>query len=473
MKSILYVSSEVSPFSSSGGLGDVIGALPKTLYELDNKLDIRVVSPLYSMVGEKYRSKMKFEKSFNVKVGWRNQYCGVFSMDYENVKWYFIDNEYYFKRDKLYAYYDDGERFSYFSKAVLEMMKQLEFFPDVMHCNDWQTAYSVVLLSKVYSKIEEYKNIKSVFTIHNIQYQGFFGNETLGDIFDIGMDYYCVLDYNHCVNLMKGAVECANKVTTVSPRYSKEIQTEEYSFGLSPILREHSYKLVGLINGIDYDVYNPVTDTIIPYNFSIDDLTGKRKNKKELMKKLGLKHIDYPLISMITRLVEPKGVDLVKDVIDKILQNDVNFVLLGTGDDYYEKYFESLNSKYPGKCKCIISYDRKLAQLIYAGSDIFLMPSKSEACGLAQMIASRYGTVPVVHETGGLYDTIKSYTNSKNGNGFTFVNYNSDELKESIINCLSLYDNTRKWHTLEKKIMQVDFSWKQSANEYLQMYNKI
>lgn len=471
MNSILYVTSEVSPFAVTGGLGDVMGALPMTIKkEYDS--DVRVVCPCYRVVKEKYYSKLKLIQIFNVKVGWRNQYCGIYALESNDVIYYFVDNEYYFNRDTLYGQFDDGERFAFFSKAVLEMIDKIKFYPDILHCNDWQTAYASVLLKYNYN-YGKYKDIKSVFTIHNIQYQGIFDNSTLGNIFDVNEAAYPMMDFNYSVNLLKGAVECADYVTTVSKKYSEEIKTDAYSYGLTNILRNNDYKLTGIVNGIDYDINNPETDKLISYNFSSDNLEGKKKNKTEMLKSFGLKNPKRPLVSMITRLVEPKGINIVKDVIEGFIKDDINFVLLGTGDREYEDYFRSLNDKYPDHCKCIISFDKVLAQKIYASSDMFLMPSQSEACGIAQMIASRYGTLPIVHAVGGLYDTIKSCIDNPEGNGFTFADFTSDALKECLKSSILCYNNQVLWNKLIVKVMNVDFSWGNSAKKYMELYNNL
>lgn len=472
VKSILYAAGEAQPFASTGGLGDVMGALPATIRRNHPDCDVRAVMPLYSKISDKFRSKMTFLRWITVNLGWRTIYCGIFMLEHEGVKWYFIDNEHYFNRQSLYGDFDDGEKFAYFSLCVLEMMRALDFYPDILHCNDWQTALAVILLKQRYEKISEYSKVRAVFTIHNIQYQGVFGMDNLGDLFSLSVNDKGIVDYNGALNLTKGAVVCADKVTTVSPQYAKEIQTPEYSYGLHYITQMYSYKITGIVNGIDYDAWNPKTDKSLPANYSPRGLKNKSVCKEELQKRLGIEvRPDVPVISMITRLVEPKGVDLVRCVIDEIMKDDVQFVLLGTGDYDYEQFFGSLNSVYGNKYRAIINFDRDLSRLIYAGSDMFLMPSRSEACGLAQMIASRYGTVPIVHETGGLFDTIKPYKNG--GNGFTFANYNAHDMLYVIREAERLYYDKESWKRLQIKAMNTDFTWDKSAESYYTLYDSI
>ncbi len=472
VKSILYAAGEAQPFASTGGLGDVMGALPATIKANHPDCDVRAVMPLYSKISDTYRSQMTFLRWTTVNLGWRTIYVGIFSLEYNGVKWYFIDNEHYFNRQSLYGDFDDGEKFAYFSTCVLELMRAIDFFPDILHCNDWQTALSVILLKQRYCRIPEYAKVRAIFTIHNIQYQGVYGMETLGDTFSLSVDDRGVVDYNGTLNLTKGAVVCADKVTTVSPQYSKEIQTPELSYGLHYITQMYSYKLTGIVNGIDYDAWNPATDKALPANYSTRSLKNKAVCKAELQKQLGLDiNPDVPVISMITRLVEPKGVDLVKCIINDLMQDNVQFVLLGTGDHEYEHFFGTLNNWYAKKYKAVINFDRNLSRLIYAGSDLFLMPSRSEACGLAQMIASRYGTIPVIHETGGLYDTIKPYKNG--GNGFTFANYNAHDMLYVLREAESLYTDKKAWKALQLKAMKTDFTWDKSAESYYTLYDSI
>ena len=474
MKKILYAGAEVMPFAATGGLGDVLGSLPAAVKRKNPDCDVRVVMPLYGQIKAEWRDKMTFVKYLMVPLAWRSLYCGIFSLEKDGVTFYFLDNEYYFKRNALYGSYDDAERFAFFSVAVLEMMRVLNFYPDVLHANDWQTALTVIKLKRAYAERPDYKNIKAVYTIHNIEYQGVYSKEILGDVFDLRGEDANIVDYNGALNLTKGAVVCADYVTTVSPNYAKEIQTETYSCGLHHILREYAYKIDGIVNGIDYDYYNPQEDPDIPNAFYWRALSGKKKNKEALQKQFGLDvNPDVPVIAMISRMASHKGFDLVLSIFDELMQDDVQFILLGTGEPQYEAFFAESAKRYPGKASINLTYNRALSKIIYAGSDIFLMPSKSEACGLSQMIASRYGSVPVVRETGGLFDTIKPYGVDRSGNGFTFASYNAHDMLHVIREAETLFRDKDNWKTLVKKVMRVDFSWDGSADKYIACYNKL
>ena len=474
MKKILYAGAEVMPFAATGGLGDVLGSLPAAVKRKNPDCDVRVVMPLYGQIKAEWRDKMTFVKYLMVPLAWRSLYCGIFSIEKDGVTFYFLDNEYYFKRNALYGSYDDAERFAFFSVAILEMMRVLNFYPDVLHANDWQTALTVIKLKRAYAERPDYKNIKAVYTIHNIEYQGVYSKEILGDVFDLRGEDANIVDYNGALNLTKGAVVCADYVTTVSPNYAKEIQTETYSCGLHHILREYAYKIDGIVNGIDYDYYNPQEDPDIPNAFYWRALSGKKKNKEALQKQFGLDvNPDVPVIAMISRMASHKGFDLVLSIFDELMQDDVQFILLGTGEPQYEAFFAESAKRYPGKASINLTYNRALSKIIYAGSDIFLMPSKSEACGLSQMIASRYGSVPVVRETGGLFDTIKPYGVDRSGNGFTFASYNAHDMLHVIREAETLFRDKYNWKTLVKKVMRVDFSWDGSADKYIACYNKL
>ncbi len=471
MKKILFTASEAVPFASTGGLGDVIGSLPAALKQSDENLDVRVILPLYAGMDKQFREKLTFVAETTVRLSWRNQYCGIFSYDYNDVTYYFIDNEYYFKRNFLYGEFDDAERFAFFSKTVLEVMPVIDFFPDILHANDWQTALSVIYLEKKFRQNSRYADIKSVFTIHNIQYQGIYGFELLGDIFDLDVYSAQTVEYDGSINLLKGAVVCADMVTTVSPTYAKEILSPKFSHGLHYVLEMYKGKLCGILNGIDGEYYNPLKDSELFANYSYDKTEDKARNKTELQKLLGLpEKPDTPLLAMITRLTDHKGLDLMTLAAEDILKEDVQFVILGKGDAYFENFFRNLSARFPQKAKAIIAFDKTLAKRIYAGADMFLMPSKSEPCGLAQMIASRYGTVPIIHETGGLYDSIKDVGCEGGGNGFTFSAYSAWNMLCTVKRALEMYRNKEEWNALVKKIMQYDFSWKKSAEEYLKLY---
>lgn len=432
--------------------------------------------PLYGDISDKYRSQMRFLMNFNVPLAWRNQYCGVFSLKADGVTFYFIDNEYYFKRSGLYGFYDDGERFAYFSKAALEMMVHLDYYPEILHCHDWQTALSVVYLKTLYANRYGYDHIKALFTIHNIEYQGKYGYDCLGDLFGLPESVKPALDYDGCLNLMKGAIQFSDRFSTVSRMYANEIKNPFFAHGLQYAICENEFKLTGILNGIDETVYNPETDEKLFRNYSADDTRGKGVCKKELQKMLGLpEKDDAPLISIISRLVPAKGLDLVKCVIEELLAENVQVVILGKGEGDYEDYFRMLADRYSGKCRAIIAYNKDLASKIYSASDIFLMPSKQEPCGLSQMIACRYGAVPVVRATGGLFDSISPYNNDmrNGGNGFVFGNYNAHEMLYVIKDAVYTFGNKDEWRGIMKRAMTTDFSWKKSSGEYEKLYDNM
>ena len=469
---IIFLGSEAAPFIATGGLADVLGSLPKALAKNKN-LDVSVILPLYSNISEEFKSKFKFLTNFNVSVAWRWQYAGVFFYEYQGVKFYFIDNEYYFKRDgNIYGFYDDGERFAYFSRAALDTIARLDIYPDVMHCNDWQTASAIIYLKGMYYGDERYRNIKTVFTIHNIEYQGVFGMDTYESLFGFTSVIKNFIEFNNCVNLMKGAIEMTDIVSTVSPTYAEEIKSSYYAHGLENIINRNAQKLSGILNGIDIDYYNPKTDKCLFKNYSEKDLSGKAVCKAELQNMLSLPvRDDVPIIAIISRLVSHKGLDLVRQVLESLLSQDVQVVILGKGEIGYENYFTHISHTYQGKCATIIAYNQDLSRKIYSGADIFLMPSKSEPCGLSQMIASRYGTVPVVRETGGLNDSIKAYTGVK-GNGFTFADYNAHDMLYVINEAIKTYRDKRAWADVQNRAMTTDFSWNNQAEEYLKLYSK-
>lgn len=468
---ILFATSEALPFAMSGGLADVSGALPKALRR--RLVGCRVVMPLYGTIKQELREKMTFVGSVTVPVSWRRQYCGIFEAHLDGVIYYLLDNEYYFKRDMLYGHYDDAERFAFFSRAVLEILPYIDFKPDIIHCNDWQTAMVPVYLNEFYKANPMYSDIKTVFTIHNIQYQGKYGMELYNDLLGLLPGRESLVEYDGCVNLMKAAIQCADKVTTVSPTYAREILEPYYSHGLDNILKQFTYKLTGIVNGIDYDVYNPETDPMIFKNFTADTLCDKAVNKAELQKQMGLpQKKDTPLVGIVTRLVKHKGLDLVKHVFEEILQADVQFAILGSGEYEFENFFYEIAQKYPDKVGLKIGFDATLAHRIYAGADIFLMPSKSEPCGLAQMVALRYGTVPIVRETGGLNDTITD-SGDGNGNGFTFKNFNAHEMQNAVWRALEGYSDKKGWDTLRRRGMNCNNSWGASAGAYIGLYKEL
>ncbi len=468
---ILFVASEARPFIASGGLADVAGSLPKALCDSGN--ECRVVIPLYKNIPQQFREKMEFVRNFNVPLAWRNQYCGVFKMCHQGVVYYFLDNEYYFKRDNLYGYYDDAERFAFFSKASMEMLNYIDYDPDIVHTNDWHTALVPVYLNTFYRSIPKYHDIKTVFTIHNIQYQGQYGMEIAWDVLGIPEYQHPILEYNGCLNMMKAAIVQVNVVNTVSPSYAVEIHDPWFSHGLDPILNMKGNRVIGILNGIDVAANDPKTDQDIYKNYDIKTLDDKKVNKVELMKEMGLEpNEDRMLIGMVTRFASHKGLDLVKYIFDDLMRDQVSVVVLGSGEKVYEDFFREMQYRYAGRMSVKIGFLPALSKKIYAGADVFLMPSKSEPCGLAQMVAARYGTLPIVRETGGLKDSIHDM-GTENGNGFTFKTYNAHDMLGAIQRAEGLYGNKPLWKDAMTAAMSCDFSWDKSAGEYVRMYQMI
>ena len=469
---VLFCSSEALPFAASGGLGDVAGSLPQALRT--RLIGCRVVMPLYEDIPQELKNEMRFVTSLSVPVAWRRQYCGIFEAKAGGVIYYLIDNQYYFKRSGLYGHYDDAERFAFLSRAALEMLPYIDFKPDIIHCNDWQTALVPVYYRLFYANNDWYRGIKTIITIHNIQYQGKYGLELIKDVLGIPESETSLLEYDGCVNMLKGAIECANWVSTVSPTYAQEILNPWYSHDLDGILKERSWKLSGILNGIDVINYDPATDKNIYANYSADDFSAKAENKQKLQERLGLAQDgDVPLIGMVTRMVSHKGLDLVKEALDQLMwETNVQFVILGSGDWEYESFFKDMQNKYPGRLVACFGFVPELSRKIYAGADIFLMPSKSEPCGLSQMIALRYGTIPVVRETGGLKDSIQDSGDGQ-GNGFTFKAYNSGDMLHAIHRALEGYAHPEGWKILVDRAMRCDNSWGKSANEYIRLYRDL
>lgn len=470
---VLFATSEAYPFMKVGGLGDVAYALPKALIKLG--MDVRVILPLYNDIPEKFKSQMQYLTHFDVPVGFKTEYCGIMYLEYDSIPFYFIDNEYYFKRKGAYGYDDDGERFSYFSKAILRAINFIpDFTPDVIHCNDWQTAILPVLLKDHYRFYGNYSNIKTVYTIHNLRYQGRFGKEVLAGLLNLNDGYYSddALKYYEDINYMKGGITFADWVTTVSKTYAEEIRTPEYGEGLHGLLHINQEKLSGIVNGIDFDLFNPETDKLIKYNFSADAMDNKALNKAELQKNLGLEvNPTIPMIGLVSRLVDQKGLDLIAHILEELMVHDVQFVVLGTGDSRYEDMFKYYAWKYPTKLSANIMYDNTLAQNIYASCDLFLMPSLFEPCGIGQMIALRYGSIPIVRETGGLKDTVQAFNEyTSEGNGFSFTYYNAHDMLFTIKRALFMYHNKSIWKKLMKTAMSIDNSWEKSALEYEDVY---
>lgn len=468
---ILYAASEALPFIASGGLADVAGSLPAALKK--EGAECRVVMPLYSDIKQELRDRMTHVAHFNVPLAWRNQYCGLFEAEVNGVQYYLLDNEYYFKRSGIYGFFDDAERFVFFSKAILEMVAHIDYSPDIISCNDWQTAMVPVFLNVFYRGIEKFRNIKTVFTIHNIAYQGKYGKEIGTDIAGLPPHAMPIIEYDKDINMIKGAIDQCDMVTTVSPTYATEILDSWFGFGLDRVLREKQYKLCGILNGIDIKSYDPASDPEIYKNYSASRPKGKAVNKAELQKLLNLE-VDpaRPMVAMISRLVGMKGLDLVRYIFDAMMAEGIQFVVLGTGDFIYENFFADMAQKYPGMVAMRKGFVPDLARKIYAGADILLMPSKSEPCGLAQMVSLRYGTIPIVRETGGLVDSIVDL-GGEGGNGFTFKTYNAHDMLGAVKRAVELYHHEDAWHKAVVHAMKCDFSWRQSAVRYMEMYKKV
>ncbi|HOG52733.1 MAG TPA: glycogen synthase GlgA [Bacillota bacterium] len=475
---ILFISSEAVPFCKTGGLADVAGSLTPKLADMG--AEVRVILPLYGSIGSVWRERMSEELEFTVNLGWRKQYCGVKTLEHSGIKWHFVDNEFYYRRESLYGYGDDGERFCFLSKAALDMLPLLGFQPDIIHCNDWQTALVPILLHAGFKATPQLNRAKSVFTIHSMAYQGVLSPSVIDDILGLSKAEYFrtdSLEFNGAANLMKGAIIYSDAVTTVSRSYAEEIKTSWYGEGLDGLLRQYSHKLSGIVNGIDTKSYDPATDRHIFMNYDRDHMAGKANNKSGVQQMLGLNQgQDKVLMSLITRLITQKGLDLVIRIAEEVLQDpETEIAVLGTGEPRYEDYFRALAARHPGRVSAKIYFDEDLARKLYAGSDIFLMPSSFEPCGLSQLISMRYGTLPIVRETGGLKDTVVPYnTFTGEGTGFSFGNYNAHELLDTIWRAIAVYRYERKaWDKLVYNAMSVDSSWEKAAGEYLKLYRSL
>ena len=471
---ILFMTSEAAPFSASGGLGDVMGALPKAMLDLAEIEEVSCILPLYQSLKEEHRAKLTKLIDISFYLGWRSTGASIYSIALNGVTYYFVENHYYFSRSAFYGEHDDGERFAFFSRAVIEFIKQSGLIPDVLHANDWQSALGVVYLKTIFQKDSELSKIRTVYTIHNIEYQGKFPLHIIDDVFGISSEFANILTYDGCANLMKAAIVCSDYVTTVSPNYAKELRYDFFSFGLSPIVRDYENKIDGIINGIDYSVFSPEGGVEISYPFGIENLKeGKNKNKLAFQKELGLcEDVSIPLLVVITRLASQKGIDLLLHIADELLQEKMQLVVLGTGDKDYEEALVAIQDRYPDKMRALIKFDRALSKRMYASADIFLMPSKSEPCGLAQMISCSYGTIPIVRAVGGLYDTITPYGEA-NSIGFTFDNYNAHEFLFKIKEALGVYQNADEWDSLVLRAKAKRFTWDDSAQCYLDIYKKL
>ncbi|AIQ53046.1 glycogen synthase GlgA [Paenibacillus sp. FSL R7-0331] len=469
----LFAAAEAHPFVKTGGLADVIGALPKALKGAG--VDVRVILPKYKGIPEAYTAQMEHVAVVDVPVGWRSQYCGIERIIFEGIPVYFIDNEYYFGRDGIYGYMDDGERFAFYNRAVLECLPAIDFQPDVLHCHDWHAAVIPMLLKAHYRHLEFYSGMRTVFTIHNLLYQGVFPYSVLGELLGLDHSYYDSVEYYGNINYMKAGIVHSDHVTTVSPTYAEEIRTQYYGYGLDGLLNHRAESLSGIVNGIDTKSYNPNTDNKIFTKYR-SNLAKKAENKLGLQQELGLPVAPYiPMVAMVTRLVDSKGLDLLTRVLDEILYyDDIQFVLLGTGDETYERWFREAAWRYPTKLSSQILFNDALSRKIYAASDIFLMPSKFEPCGISQLLALRYGSIPVVRETGGLNDTVQSYIEETGqGNGFTFKDYNAHDMMFTLRRAVSLYHKPEHWKKVTKNAFAGDYSWNVSAQQYIDIYNKI
>lgn len=470
---ILYVTSEAAPFSASGGLGDVLGALPHAVSALNSDNCVSVILPLYGSLKEEHRIRLSKVCDLEFRLSWRKTGASIYQILEGGVKYYFIENHYYFDRKQLYGEYDDAERFAFFSTAVVEFMKQTGIVPDVLHANDWQSALAIVLLKTEYAHFERLAKVKTVYTIHNIEYQGKFNPYILGDVFGMDTAHYHLLEFDGCINLMKGAMMSADYITTVSPNYALELSYDYFAFGLSGIVNACSFKMSGIINGIDYAAFSPENGVDIAFPYSIKNLKeGKMKNKLALQRELGLpENPEVPLYVMITRLASQKGIDLLLHVLDEFLEENVQVVVLGTGEREYEDALRAVEERHQNM-RALIRFDRALSKRMYAAADFFLMPSKSEPCGLAQMIACSYGTIPIVRSVGGLSDTILPYGES-GGCGFRFDNYNAHELLFAMKRALLVYADRRAFTNLRRVAKGKSFTWENSAKEYLSIYKTL
>ena len=469
MKNILFVASECTPFIKTGGLADVVGSLPQALKQ-NEKMEVRVILPLYNEISIEHRNAMEYHSSFHVQVGWRNQEVTIYSMEYNQIIYYFVSNEYYFDRKGIYGYYDDGERFVFFSQAVIEALKHLDFIPDVLHAHDWQAALTVAL-AKISEPIHD---MKTVFTIHNLKYQGVMPLGAYHDFFDLPTEHIAGLEWNGMLNCLKAGLFHADKITTVSESYAEEIKIPYYGEGLHPVLLDRGEDVIGILNGIDTKEYNPLTDPNIHVNYRSSKVR-KKENKMFLQEKFDLPvNSDIPLYIMVTRLVEQKGLHLVQHILDELMQEDIQLIVLGTGDEEFETFFSEAANRYPQKLVTLLTFNEKVARQMYAGGDFFIMPSKFEPCGLAQLIALQFKTAPIVRETGGLKDTVQPFNEITNeGNGFSFLNYNAHELLTVLRYSLKVYSNQEQWSQLLKNINKCQYSWKESAHKYANLYEQL
>lgn len=470
-KNVLFVVSECQKFAVTGGLADVAGSLPRAINDLKDNYKVHVIMPLYKDVFLKHSQDLKLIGLKNIRLSWRNQEAKIYYLMYENINYYFVGNDYYYNRDNIYGYLDDIERFAFLCLATINVFDIIGFTPIIIHAHDWHGA-----LVNIYLKLmpnDKYENIKTVLTIHNIQYQGIFNISSLEDITGIDLKYLDILEHNGLINLLKGGIVCSDLVTTVSPSYAKEIQMAKYSYGLEEIIKKHKDKLIGIINGIDYEFYNPEKDENLLINYNINTFSSKIGNKLKIQRDLNLEvNENIVLIAIVSRLVAHKGMDLIIESFQEIINENVQIIILGLGEEVYEEKFKIFASQYPHKVATLLKFDINLAKEIYGSADFFLMPSATEPCGLSQMIASRYGTIPIVRKTGGLGDSIKDYY-EEGGNGFVFNKYSKKAMLVKIKQAIRLYKNPDEFNLLVEKVLKEDFSWRKSAKEHINIYNKL
>ena len=474
MKQVLFVTSEAVPFVKTGGLADVTGSLPAELAKVG--LDVRIILPKYGDIPGHYKDKMEKVGEMTVHMGWRQQYLGIEKLVERGITYYFVDNEYYFKRKGIYGFFDDAERYAFFCRAVLECIPLLDFVPDILHCHDWHSGLVSVYLKDQYAQLPLYSKMKTVFTIHNLRFQGIFP-PVIMEFLELGPEYLTndKLEFFGNVNYLKAGIVYSDILTTVSPSYALEIQQPQFGEKLDGLLTARKNDLVGIINGIDQETYDPATDTSLAVNYNKMSPKRKLKNKTKLQEILGLPvNEEIPIIAMVTRMDRSKGLDLIAHVLDQSITQDVQFVVLGTGDETYQSMFRIANHRNPTKVSAQIYFDDHLSRQIYAGADIFLMPSLYEPCGIGQLVAMRYGCLPVVRETGGLKDTVFSYNEETGqGNGFSFTNYNADDMLYTIRRALALYQDKTAWYKLVRNAMKCDYSWKDSVLQYENIYNRL
>jgi starch synthase len=471
---VLFVAAEGAPFAKTGGLGDVIGSLPKELFR--QGVEVRVMLPKYRDIPAFLQREMEKAATLTVPVGWREKACTIERLVYDQIPFYFVANDDYFDRAGCYGYMDDGERYAFFCRAVLEALPHLDFQPNIIHCHDWHTGMISVLLADSYGSQPFYQSVQTVFTIHNLKYQGLFPREILGSLLGLKDSWFNIdgVEFYGQVSFMKGGIAFSDLLTTVSPTYAGEIQHPYLGERLDGLLRKRNGDLFGVINGLDYGDYSPATDPNLYINFNATSLEIKQENKVKLQEEVGLDRVEHPLLAIVSRLAAQKGLDLVAYILEELMQQELQLVVLGTGEHHYEELFRQAAGKYPGKLAACLTYDDSLARKIYAGADILLMPSQFEPCGLSQLIAMRYGTIPIVRETGGLKDTVKPYNHgTQEGNGFSFAGYSPRGLMDTVLEAIELYRHGKAWTRLKKQVMEWDFSWTESAKVYLALYRQL